>query len=442
MAQELGPAVVPLLADMLQSEKQNSGRRLGVLAALFLAGGADDEERWAAWLDQRIPLTEDRALVGLLLVLGPRRQRALPEFWPRLLGPQRPAPALLQLTSRLAAARCPGADVGAPVPDDELGAQAAAAFAGLPVPATVEARWWQLARPERHAELFWRGQLLAAARNQALLGDGPDGAPPPGLEPLLRHARALLDTSSAVSPPVQAAAAVLLGRARELSFAGRWVDPGMLLLLAGDRRNCEALAEWFPATPQSLAEHPGRLAVAFVLGRSPRAVLAEQQVWGSVDGVRQAVALALAWQWLDRPQPVALEGFTNEPPEWFFVRWAAGQLPAMVPGFTDPHLAAAASLVRAGRLPREKAQEVLEAALWRLGHHPGLAVREQEHLLVRDLLLVGSRAGARFVAHGRRTQHYLPPGCDPGQPWFEVAVALWDLLSLARPPVPAEYRLR
>jgi len=442
LALELGPAAVPLLADMLQGEKQNSGRRLGVLAALFLAAGADDEERWAAWLDQRTALTEDRALVGLLLAMGPRRVRALPDFWPRLLGPQRPAAPLLQLSSRLAAARCPGAEVGAPAPDDEPGALAAASFAGLPVPAAWEARWWQTSRPERHAELFWRGQLLGAARNPARAIEDQDGLSPPGFDATLRRARELLEAGSQSMAPVQAAAAALLGRAHQLPSAGRRLDPGVLLLLCSDRRNCEALAEWLPAAPPPLAEHPGRLAVAFVLGRSPKEVLAEQRVWWPMAGVRRAVALALAWQWLDRPHAAVLEPVADDLPEWFFVRWAAGQTPAAVPAFSDPQLAAAAGLARAGRLPRAQAREVLEAALWRSGDHPGLTLREQEHLLVRDLLLLGSRPAARFLAHGRRTQIYLPPGFDAGHPWFEVAVPLWDLLSQARLPVPAEYRLR
>lgn len=442
LAQDLGPAAVPLLADMLQAEKQNSGRRLGVLAAMLLAAGVDDEERWAGWLDQRAALTDDRALVGLWLAMGPRRQRALPDFWPRLLGSQRPAPPLLQVTSRLAAARCPGAEVGAPLPDDELGALTAAGFAGLPVPAALEARLWQIARPERLAELFWRGQLLGTARHPALCAEGQEGASMPGLEHLLRRARELVEATNQSMAPVQSAAALLLGKARELPQAGRRLDPGLLPLWLCDRRNCAALAEWLPPAPPALAEHPGRLAVAYVLGRSPREVLAEQRAWGQDGAVRRAMVLALAWVWLDRPEGAALGTASEQLPEWFFVRWAAGQTPATVPNLTDPALAAAAVLARDGRLPRAQARELLEAALWRSGDHPGLSLREQEQLLVRDLLLLGSRPAARFLANGRRSQVYLPSGYDAGHPWFEVAVPLWELLSQARPPVPAEYRLR
>ena len=109
----------------------------------------------------------------------------------------------------------------------------------------------------------------------------------------------------------------------------------------------------------------------------------------------------------------------------------------------DPPLQAAVELAAAGRLPRAVMRNLLEEALWRWGSHPGLGMWENERMLLRDLVLVGSSSGGgKYQPQVRPHERYRPQGLGPDDPFFDIAVALYDFTSKPRPPMPPEYRLR
>lgn len=102
-----------------------------------------------------------------------------------------------------------------------------------------------------------------------------------------------------------------------------------------------------------------------------------------------------------------------------------------------------ARLAAAGRLPAAAARRLFEETLWRWGSHPGLGAWEQERLLLRDVLLVGSHpGGGKYVPQVRPELRYRPAGLGPDDVFYDVAVALFDFLATPRGPVPAEYQLR
>ena len=63
-------------------------------------------------------------------------------------------------------------------------------------------------------------------------------------------------------------------------------------------------------------------------------------------------------------------------------------------------------------------------------------------MLVRDLLLLGSRQGGKYMPHRWSGQRYFAAGIDKDDAFFNIAVPLWDFLSRPRLPLPPEYRLR
>jgi len=72
-----------------------------------------------------------------------------------------------------------------------------------------------------------------------------------------------------------------------------------------------------------------------------------------------------------------------------------------------------------------------------------LAAWEQERLLLRDLLLVGSNlGGGKYLGHVRPEQRYRPTGIGPDDVFFDVAVPLFEFLAHPRSPMPPEHRLR
>ena len=435
LAMDLGRPALPLLWDMLQSEKANVESRLIMLGAVVLAGGVAEDAQLFQWLDQQKPMTEERMLAALLLALGPNRARPMPGVWSRCVGPTKTPEPLLAIAARLAASRFPGTEEGVlPLTGDDPGLIAAGAFAGLPVPANVAARWWNLHSPERHAELVWRGCLLGAARRWPAGGKA--------VEPLFESARQLLQIGAEPRASAHEAATWLLARGQQLRPDEKRLDWRLLQVALADPRTAERLQAWFGPQPQPRDEEPQRLAVCYALSRSPSVVADERTLWAADPRIRQHVAVALAWRLLAGEATPPIDAVLPGVPEWQFVRLAVGAPIERGALPDDPHLSQALQLARDGRLPREALRMALEEALWRWDSHPGLVPWRLERLLIRDLLLSGSNeGGGRYLAHVRPDQRYAPPGLDRKDAFFEVAVALFDFLSVPRGPVPLERRL-
>jgi hypothetical protein len=241
---------------------------------------------------------------------------------------------------------------------------------------------------------------------------------------------------------VRAAAALFLARIGEVRGDGPRPDWQLLQILASEPAGAAAMQAWLAPGPHGLNEDPRRIAVSYAMSRAPEVVIAEQQRWSLDPRIRTHVAVALAWRLLGEEQPRPIDVSLPAVPEWFFVRWASGAA-------ADPRDAAseseilqrAARLAAAGRLPRPVLRQLLEEALWRWGSHPGLCMWENEAMVVRDLLLVGSLPGGKFT-HASLEQRFRPGGLPPNNVLFDVAVALYDFLSRAPLPLPPEHRLR
>jgi len=434
LAQDLGRPVAPLLWEQLAVEKSNVESRLIVLAAAVLAGGLGEDDALLQWLDQQKPMFEERALAALLLALGPDRLRPVANVTGRCLGPARSPEVLLQVAVRLASARFPGVEEnGAPAVIDDAGSVAAAAFAGTPIPLALR-RWFAANCSERHAELAWRGLLLGAARRARPGVAAPDG--------LLDLARPLAAHGTEARGSLHSAAVWCLARHGALRADGPRLDWQLLQVAAADPRAGEALAAWFGSKPLPRDERPERLAVSYALTRPLQTVLDERTLWGSEVSVRAHVALALAFRLLGGAATPPIDASMPGLAEWQFVRFAVGAPIERGSLPEDPHLRVALQLASDGRLPRAALRTALEEALWRWGSHPGLVAWRLERLLVRDLLLSGSNlGGGKFLPHIRPDLRYTPGGLDRKDAFFEVAVALFEFLSVPRAPVPAEHRL-
>lgn len=443
LAMDLGRPATPLLWEMLQAEKSNVESRLIVLAAAMLAGGVAEDARVFEWLDQQKPMLEERVLASMLMALGPMRTRSVPNFWTRCIGPTKSPELLLSVAVRLASVRFPGADEGAPsLQLDDPGLVAAAAFSGtLPGGAFLggnagggSSHWWNLASPERHAELVWRGAMLRAARRWQ------PGAPAP--EPSFEVARQMLQLGGELRAPVRTAATLLLAAGQQFRSEEPRLDWPLLQAAVADARTSERLAAWLPAKPQPRDEQPSRLAVAYVLSRPARTVVDERAVWGSEPAIRQHVAVALAFRLLGVESPQPVEATLPGVAEWQFVRFATGAPIERGAQPDDPQLRVALQLAADARMPRPALRTMLEEALWRWDSHPGVVPWHQERLLVRDLLLAGSaQGGGKYLPQVRADQRYVPGGLDRKDGFFNVAVQLYDFLAVPRAPVPAERRL-
>jgi hypothetical protein len=294
----------------------------------------------------------------------------------------------------------------------------------------VAAKLWNLKTPERHAELFWRGALLGGARSCS------DGASPQ--EGLIDKSRRVMEPGS--DQGARAAAAWFRARVLDFSAAAE-LDASLLQVAAADPATARLLQGRLGPTPPPRLDDPQRLAVCYVMSRDPEAVIADRAVWGAEERIRKHVAVALAMRLLADEQPRRLDALPAVP-EWAIVRWAASSaMEAVV--LDDPPLQAAVELAAAGRLSRPVMRNLLEEALWRWGSHPGLGMRDNERLLLRDLLLVGSNSGGgKYQPQVRPHERYRPQGLGPDDPFFTVAVALYDFTSRPRLPLPPEYRLR
>lgn len=434
LAADLGRPAVPMLWQMLLAERSNVARRNALLAAAMIAGGPAEDERLFDWLGQQKSIKEERAIAALGIALGPPRSRPVADFWTRSLGPTKSPEQILAIAVRLAAARLPLTDRGAPaLTDDGPGLAGATAYAGLPVSSAIWNRRWDLRSPKRHDELFWRGALLCGAR----LEDDKR----PIADDLLRRARDVAALGGDQYAAARAAAALLRARRGDVRCVGARPDYDLLELLASDRASAVRLRPWLGPVPQPRDERPERLAVSYVLSRDPHEVVAEAEAWSRDARVNRHIAVAVAWRLLGEDGPkiedVALPGL----PEWFFARWAAGRV-ATPARCEDPALTTMAQLAADGRMPRAAARQALEEALWRWGSHPGLGMCEAERLLIRDMLLVGSNQGGKYVPHIRWEQRYRPTGIGHAAAFFDAAVALYDFFRTPTLPLPPQYRLR
>lgn len=381
-------------------------------------------------------MLEERVLAAMLLANGPRRARPVASFWSRCQGPDKTPEQVLSLAVRLAAARFPGSDVGvAANVDDDVGLAAAAAFAGLPIARSVAARLWNLRTPERHAELFWRGVMLGAARSAG------EGAQPDA--DLVQRARELMALPGDQYAAVRAAAALFRLRAGDLRPEGLRPDWRLLQVATAESAGARALRSWLGPVPQPRDEEPMRLSVSYVLSREPSEVIADRHQWAAVARIRRQVALALAWRLLAEPVGAPIDVDVAGLPEWAFVRWASGVAIDREVSLEDPALQTAARLMAVGRMPREALRAAVEDALWRWGSHPGLCQWDHERLLFRDLLLVGSNTGGgKYTPQVPPVQRYRTSGIGPDDDFFTVAVALHEFLRRPRLPIPPEHRLR
>lgn len=433
LARTLGRPAVPLLWEMFEAEKANVDKRLVLLIAAVLAGGPGEDERLFELLDQRQPMMQERTMAAFLIALGPRRTRAVPQVYSRILGPNPKPELLLEIAARLATVRFPGgADGVAPVFSDNPGLLAASAFAGMPIARGYAERQWRSTDP--HASLFRRGALLGQTWRLALEGRKPQD---------LDEARVSLQVRAVEEQPLREAAVLLLARAGELDPQQPLPDWDLLRLAAGQPGNTTAMRKWLKPRRQPRDHQPARLAVAFALHQPERVVLEQVPVWAAEPAMRSDLALAYAMRLLGHApaaQPIGLS--LPEVPEWRFVVWASGGAFGAPPTFDDPHLDQLAKLIAAGRATRPVVRDALEELLWQRGSHPALGAWRAERELVRDLLLGGSnRGGGEYFASIPEEDRYFPTGLDRDDWFFTIAVQLYEFTSRPVGAVPAPHRL-
>lgn len=440
-AAALGLPAMPLLWEMHRSEPADVSRRLATLAAAMIAGGTSEDSRVFTWLGQQKPMFEERVLAAMVLALGPQRQRPQPDFWLRCFGPTKDPELLMQVAVRLAAARFPGSLEGAPAfVGDDPGVAAASAFAGLPVPLSVAAKWGSVKSPEDHSELFWRGAMHGAARRWRAGERQPDS--------VLDLAREVLAGKGRTTDDGRAAAAWLCARSGMLQPDGQALDLRVLSVAVADPATAQRFAAQLGPVAQPRDPEPRRLAVAYALTRPIQGIVDQRAEWAADANISSHIALALAWRLLGPGAGEPIQPVVANVPEWAFVRWASGAGWESQHRFEDPSLQMAAHLCAEvdgkgqSRISRAALRERIEQSLWLRGSHPGLVPWRQERLMVRDLLLVGSNCGGgKYQSLVRLDRRYFPTGLDRDDVFFPIAVDLFDFLSVPRLPIPAEYRL-
>ncbi len=433
LAKDLGRPVAPLLWRMFAAERSNVERRLSLLVAAALAGGPAEDVRLWELIDQPRPLLPERAMVGLLVALGPDRARPVDRLVPRLLGPNKEPEALLEVAVRLAAARVPAAAEGRlPLQSDDAGLLAATAFAGMPVASSAAARMWR--GEPRYSGLLQRAELLRAARK---VGRAPAS------QDLVEHARALLGSADVRKGAERAAAMLLLAASGALREQDRPLDPALLRVAASQPASRARLAAWLQATPSARDPEPAALAVAYALSAPVADVVATRSEWARDPAVGAHAAVALAARLCRQPPTQPIEAALARVPEWSFVVWASGGAFASAGALGDARLAALAGLVADGRASRAAVQAELELRLWAWGSHPGLQPWRLERELVRDLMLVGSLpGGGKYAPQVPAHMRYFPRGLDRDDGFFSLGVDLYELLGAPTEPIPARFRLR
>ncbi|MFT4512097.1 MAG: hypothetical protein ACI89X_003837 [Planctomycetota bacterium] len=447
LARDLGRPVAPVLWQMLSEQRSNVDRRLVLLIAAVLAEGPGKDIRLFELLDQRQAMLQERIIAAMLIALGPHRTRPMEDFWSRCIGPNVEPEPLLGLAVRIACARFPDAAKGAPMTrGDDPGIVAAAAFSGLRMSPQMRKRL--LRREGRHAELFLRGALLGEGWRHGMNGDPPT---------LLDRASDLLKTRDEPREAARAAAMLLLARAGVLDPLGDRPDWRLLQLVASQPASRRALQAWLSPSPLARDDDKPRLAVAHALYQPVHKTVKALREWTADPDVRRHIAVALAVRLAqgdvarggngqatsaaERPEAIKLS--LPDVPELQFAIWASGGKFAAGSKCADPKLEQLASLIIDGRVSRKVVRATLEEALWRWGSHPGLGPWQQERLLIRDLMLVGSKpGGGKYQPHIPSEHRYVVTGLDRSDTFFTIAVEMYEFLNRPVAPVPAQYRLR
>ncbi|MGK0153458.1 MAG: hypothetical protein ACI9SE_000402 [Neolewinella sp.] len=451
LARDLGRPVAPVLWQMLSSERSNVDRRLVLLIAAVLAEGLGKDARLFELLDQRQPMLQERIIAAMLMALGPHRTRPMEDFWSRCIGPNVEPEPLLGLAVRIACARFPDAAKGAPTTQSEdPGIVAAAAFSGLRMSSQKQKKLWR--GQGRHAELFFRGALLGEGWRYDIYGEPPT---------LLDRASELLGKGEEPLQAARAAAMLLRARLGVLDPKGDRPDWRLLQLVASQSASRRALQTWLSPSPLAREEDLERLAVAHALYQPVLKTVEALREWSADPEVRRHIAVALAVRLAkgdvlrgenDQETSASSSALASteiiklhlpDLPELRFAVWASGGTFGDGPKCADPQLEQLASLISAGRVSREVVRANLEEALWRWGSHPGIGPWQQERLLIRDLMLVGStRGGGEYQSHIRSELRYVARGLDRSDTFFSIAVEMYEFLSRPVAPVPAQYRLR
>ena len=447
LARDLGRPVAPVLWQMLSAERSNVDRRLVLLIAAVLADGPSNEGRLFELLDQRKAMLQERIITAMLIALGPHRMRPREDFWSRCIGPNVEPEPILELAVRIACARYPGAAKGAPITrSNDPGIVAAAAFSGLRMSPQTRKKLWR--SDDRHAELFFRGALLGEGWRYALNGDLPT---------LLGQASVLMETGDERLDAARAAAILLRARAGVLDAKTGRPDWRLLQIVASQPASLPALQAWLSPRPLAREEDLPRLAVAHALYQPVHETVKAMREWSADPTVRKHIAVALAVRLSKgdvvragvEPSPSVsaqaqvLKLVLPDVPEFRFAVWACGGEFVLGAKCDDPHLEQLAGLIADGRVSRKVVRATLEEALWRWGSHPGIGPWQQERLLIRDLMLVGSkRGGGRYQPHIRSEMRYVVTGLDRSDTFFTIAVDLYEFLNRPVAPVPSQYRLR
>ena len=144
LAADLGRPVAPLLWRLVERERSNVEKRLALMTAALIAGGAAEDARLFSYLEKEKAMLPERVMASLWVALGPARSRPRSDMVRRFLGPNREPETLLAVAVRLAAARFPGAaDSVAQLESSDPGLLAAAVFACMPASRSAAARQWR-----------------------------------------------------------------------------------------------------------------------------------------------------------------------------------------------------------------------------------------------------------------------------------------------------------
>lgn len=417
LARAGGPGVsAPLWRLLGEAGKDEARWRL--LVAIVAAGGAAEDSELLRWASAQGRSARDRAFVALLLALGPRRLGgAASEAFDALRGPS----DFAVITAACAAARFPRDNAFEGVATNDSSVAAALAFAG----ASQAARATPPPRGDRRESLWWRGVFLRSAAQ--------------GASALVRErAMALRAGGGPDAAPLRAAAWRCAAIAGDVTSEGERPEPSVLEALAADARTLARFRGWFDGAVGPRNDVPERLAVAHVLAAAPADAVAAAVSWRGNDAVEAHVALALAWR-IAVGEVSDAQGVGDG--VWAPVAVARRQTVAF-DAITDEPLRAALTLRAAGRLDDPAFAAALEAACWRRGSHPSLAVWRLERTFVRDLVLAGSQAGAgKYQPHVPPEQRNQPEGIGATDPWFEAAVAAYEFLEPATLPLPIDARL-
>lgn len=433
----MGECAAPFLADALRTERDQT-RTMLLIGAYGLATRRPAEVLLHL---ARPKERKDRRLVALLLLAMAPRQAGSGSELGRLLDRGSPLDrvgAALAL-SRFETTELP--DAGFFDRERDVGAFAAGVYC-RPVlrRGELEARVRRF-EGTGHESLIWRAYLLGRAvksvdaerRAVAVERLTDPGARPGRLEAaccLARDPNATLTEDQLRAAPLELKV-LLCGspllrarilRSAELELRGmaeKTLQRRFLVLVArcapGDRLR-EALAAW--------KEH---------------AEFREERT-------RSAVWLALAWRVLAQPaasRPFDLATLGLRPDEGRWLRWAlGGGVDAAARQEIDPELGRAFPLATSGRLQRVDVAAAVEAALWRLGVHPGLAELEVHRQLLAELLIDGSQvAGTRFAEVSRKAP-YVAKGLLRDDAAFRIAHELFKFIRREEPWALREHRLR